>query len=239
MPKSLLLISIILLAALLSGCAGNAPQTNAVPTGTPTDTPATATAKALAERGARLVLISHDLQKLEPLVSSLGLGPERVLALEANLLDPLPTKSAAATVAQTFGQVDILLHLVGGWVGGKTLVETPTEDFKEMLDQHVWTTVHVLQAFMPLMIGHPWGRVMIVSSPVASLPSAGRAAYAAAKAAQEALLRDLCQTMTLGSLCAMGGMTPFPVLSSGAGPGDSGGWRHHPEKQAGRRTLQS
>jgi len=28
------------------------------------------------------------------------------------------------------------------------------------------------------------------------------------------LLRDLCNTMTFGSLCAMGGMTPFPVLSA-------------------------
>ena len=28
------------------------------------------------------------------------------------------------------------------------------------------------------------------------------------------LLRDLCDTMTFGSLCAMGGMTPFPVLSA-------------------------
>lgn len=28
------------------------------------------------------------------------------------------------------------------------------------------------------------------------------------------LLRDLCDTMTHGSLCAMGGMTPFPVLSA-------------------------
>ena len=27
------------------------------------------------------------------------------------------------------------------------------------------------------------------------------------------LLRDLCATMVDGSLCAMGGMTPFPVLS--------------------------
>lgn len=29
-----------------------------------------------------------------------------------------------------------------------------------------------------------------------------------------ALLRDLCQTMLDGSLCAMGGMTPYPVLSA-------------------------
>lgn len=32
--------------------------------------------------------------------------------------------------------------------------------------------------------------------------------------AQIPLLRDLCDTMTCGSLCAMGGMTPYPVLSA-------------------------
>jgi formate dehydrogenase iron-sulfur subunit len=31
---------------------------------------------------------------------------------------------------------------------------------------------------------------------------------------QVVLLRDLCETMVSGSLCAMGGMTPFPVLSA-------------------------
>jgi formate dehydrogenase iron-sulfur subunit len=31
---------------------------------------------------------------------------------------------------------------------------------------------------------------------------------------QEALLRDLCETMTHGSLCALGGLTPGPVLSA-------------------------
>jgi formate dehydrogenase iron-sulfur subunit len=32
-------------------------------------------------------------------------------------------------------------------------------------------------------------------------------------AAQEVLLRDLCETMTYGSLCALGGLTAFPVIS--------------------------
>lgn len=31
---------------------------------------------------------------------------------------------------------------------------------------------------------------------------------------QEVLLRDLCETMTHGSLCALGGLTPYPVLSA-------------------------
>ncbi len=31
---------------------------------------------------------------------------------------------------------------------------------------------------------------------------------------QETLLRDLCETLTVGSLCALGGLTAFPVLSA-------------------------
>ena len=31
---------------------------------------------------------------------------------------------------------------------------------------------------------------------------------------QETLLRDLCETLTHGSLCALGGLTPYPVLSA-------------------------
>jgi formate dehydrogenase iron-sulfur subunit len=34
------------------------------------------------------------------------------------------------------------------------------------------------------------------------------------RAAQVELLRDLCDTMLNGSMCAMGGMTPYPVLSA-------------------------
>jgi formate dehydrogenase iron-sulfur subunit len=33
-------------------------------------------------------------------------------------------------------------------------------------------------------------------------------------ARQEAVLRDLCETMVHGSLCAMGGLTPYPVISA-------------------------
>jgi formate dehydrogenase iron-sulfur subunit len=33
-------------------------------------------------------------------------------------------------------------------------------------------------------------------------------------AKQEAVLRDLCETLTYGSLCALGGLTPYPVISA-------------------------
>jgi formate dehydrogenase iron-sulfur subunit len=34
------------------------------------------------------------------------------------------------------------------------------------------------------------------------------------RADELALLRDLCETLRHGSLCALGGLTPYPVLSA-------------------------
>ncbi len=55
-----------------------------------------------------------------------------------------------------------------------------------------------------------------------------------------AVLEDLCQTMKLGSLCALGGFTPYPVLSAlrhftvdfGAVPGPTGGEAARPVEAA-------
>ena len=47
-------------------------------------------------------------------------------------------------------------------------------------------------------------------------------------AANIALVEDLCQTMKFGSLCALGGFTPFPVLSA---------LRHFPEDFAATRKI--
>ena len=37
---------------------------------------------------------------------------------------------------------------------------------------------------------------------------------ASERAANLALLEDLCETMKFGSLCALGGFTPYPVMSA-------------------------
>ncbi|WP_375392381.1 NADH-ubiquinone oxidoreductase-F iron-sulfur binding region domain-containing protein [uncultured Sphingomonas sp.] len=50
---------------------------------------------------------------------------------------------------------------------------------------------------------------------VEALPQIRNASPIGRSAAQEiALLRDLCETMKYGSLCALGGFTPYPVLSA-------------------------
>jgi NAD(P)-dependent dehydrogenase (short-subunit alcohol dehydrogenase family) len=149
--------------------------------------------RSFAEQGAALALLSSDPAKLSALAGDVNLPAERLLTHAADLRDPVAVQAAARAVNEKFGRAHILLHLVGGWAGGKELIATETGDLAAMLDQHVWTTWHLLRAFIPLLTANGWGRFIVVSSPVAVRPPAKMGAYAAAKAAEEALTLTLAQ----------------------------------------------
>jgi NAD(P)-dependent dehydrogenase (short-subunit alcohol dehydrogenase family) len=153
----------------------------------------TAAAKAFAARGAFLALLSRDQLKLDALAAELNLPPKRILTRAVDLDRADSVRAAAAFVNTKFGRADALLHLVGGWTGGMTLVETPKENLEMMVSQHLWTTFHLVQSFIPMMAQNGWGRVIVVSSPAAVQPPAKMGAYAIGKAAEEALLLTLAQ----------------------------------------------
>lgn len=149
------------------------------------------TAQAFAAQGHSLVLLSHNQDKLDTLTRDLNLPAERLLASAVDLRDEKAIHATAEAVAAKFGGVHALIHLVGGWVGGKTLVEGDAKDLGFMLDQHVWTTFHLFQAFAPQMVQHGWGRVIVVSASSVPKPPGKTGIYTAAKAAQENLVLTL------------------------------------------------
>ncbi len=152
-------------------------------------------AQTFAGRGAFLAVFGSDPSRLEQLVRELNLPSDRILSHAAQLRDGEATRAAVKAVTARFGRVDALIHLVGGWTGGKHLAETDAVELESMLAQHVWTTFHLLQAVVPVLLANRWGRILAVSSPSASQPPAKSGLYAAAKAAQEALLISLAQEL--------------------------------------------
>lgn len=148
-------------------------------------------AHAFAEQGASLALLSTDQDKLDALARDLNFPSDRILTHAVDLLDPDAVRNSAEAVSAKFGRVDALIHLVGGWTGGRTIAQSDADEFKFMLDQHAWTTIYLLQAFSPKLIANGWGRVIAVTSPLATSPSAKMGAYAVGKAAQEILLMTL------------------------------------------------
>ncbi len=151
--------------------------------------------RALAKSGYGLTLIDIDPSRLEVLKGELNLPAERLLTLQVDLLKPEETRRSAETAANHFGHIDILLHLVGGWTGGKSLQEATSEDLVFMLNQHVWSSFYTVQAFVPYLVKNKWGRVVMITSPYASRPNAKGGPYAIGKAGQETLMLTLAQEL--------------------------------------------
>lgn len=149
------------------------------------------TAHAFASRGHSLVLLDHNQNKLDVLTRDLNLSAERLIASVVDLRDGGAVRATAEAVSAKFGAIHALIHLVGGWVGGKTLPDTTTQDLDFMLGQHVWTTFHLFQSFTPHLVKSQRGRVLIVSASTVPNPPGKAGAYTAAKAAQENLVLTL------------------------------------------------
>jgi 3-oxoacyl-[acyl-carrier protein] reductase len=143
------------------------------------------TAKTFAAQGYALALLDNDQNKLDVLTRDLNLPNERLFTSIVDLRNGQAVHDSAEAVSAKFGSVHALIHLVGGWVGGKTLAETSEDDLNSMLGQHVWTTFHLFQAFSPKLAANNWGRVITISPSTVSNPPAKRGIYLAAKAAQE------------------------------------------------------
>jgi NAD(P)-dependent dehydrogenase (short-subunit alcohol dehydrogenase family) len=152
-----------------------------------------AVARRFAADGARIALNSSSGDRLEAMLAELALDPLESMAVPGDLRDPDVAQAVVAGVEARFGRIDVVAHLVGGWVGGTGVVDLDPDEVRRMLDQHLWTTLHVLQAAVPGMAARGFGRVIAVSSPFASTPGPKGASYAMAKAAEEALVRSLAR----------------------------------------------
>ncbi|HLF01926.1 MAG TPA: SDR family oxidoreductase [Anaerolineales bacterium] len=154
-----------------------------------------AVCREFANAGASLALAGMHLEPLNKLAVSLSLADDRVLTQAANLIDPAEVNTFAQAVRAKFGRADVVLHLVGGYKAGTKVVDLDPADVSAMLDQHLWTTLHMARAFVPGMIEQSWGRVIVISTPLAQAPGAKQAPYAIGKAGQDILMLTLAQEL--------------------------------------------
>ena len=152
-----------------------------------------AVADHFAGTGARLALAGRDADELARIGAALGVAGDRWVAAVGDLRKPDGAQAVVSATTGRFGRIDVLLHLVGGWTGGTTLVDLDPAVLRGMLDQHLWTTFNMVRLVVPGMVERGWGRIAAVSSPFAAAPGAGMGAYGVAKAAEEALLGTLAR----------------------------------------------
>jgi NAD(P)-dependent dehydrogenase (short-subunit alcohol dehydrogenase family) len=137
----------------------------------------------LADAGALPCVCGRDREGLDALTSAIEQPIETDVV---DLLDADATRGWASDVAARHdGRVDGLVHLVGGWRGGKPIEEAPLEDWDFLTALLVRTVQHASQAFAQRLMASAHGRFVLVSAGQAQSPTHPNAVYAAAKAASE------------------------------------------------------
>jgi NAD(P)-dependent dehydrogenase (short-subunit alcohol dehydrogenase family) len=141
---------------------------------------------ALKVCGARVVGIDRGGTKAES-----ELNQRR--SAGANLTDPEDVRRVFARVTAEFGRIDVLVHVMGGFAGGTSVVETDDATWRKMMDLNLNAAFYVFRAVVPIMRAAGRGRIIAIGSRQAVQPAANVAAYAASKAG----LLSLVQTVAI------------------------------------------
>jgi NAD(P)-dependent dehydrogenase (short-subunit alcohol dehydrogenase family) len=160
----------------------------------------------LAEAGAVVVASDADPARLAAAVDAARYahGGAVVTGDTVDLFDLAATRAWADRTEKEFGGIDGLVHLVGGWRGSATFAETDLADWVLLEKLLVRTVRNTSLAFHDGLLRSDHGRYVLISAAGASKPTAGNAAYAAAKAAAEAW------TLALGDAFRKAGGGPGP-----------------------------
>lgn len=138
--------------------------------------------QALLEAGAAVVGVSRHIQQSD--FKQVGFT-----ALAAEISTAEGAKNVVETIVTRFGKIDVVVHTVGGFAGGPSIVDTDDATFHRMLDLNLNSAFYVLRAAIPQLRKSGRGRLIAIGSRAALEPGPGVGAYSASKAALVSLVR--------------------------------------------------
>ncbi|HEY2013459.1 MAG TPA: SDR family NAD(P)-dependent oxidoreductase [Bryobacteraceae bacterium] len=140
--------------------------------------------EAFLAAGGRVVGVSRSIQASD-------FSHPEFFAMPAELSSGEAARKLAEAVIERFGRIDSLVHVMGGFAGGRRVDETDDATFEKMLDLNYRAAFYVARAVLPQMRQQGGGRILAVASRQAMEPAANVGAYSASKAALVALIRSI------------------------------------------------
>jgi NADP-dependent 3-hydroxy acid dehydrogenase YdfG len=174
-----------------------------------------ASALALADQGASLVVSARRASLLKELVDAITAKGGRAVAVEGDARAEETARQVTTAALQTFGKISILINNVG--VGNyRPLVETSADDYDEMMDSNMRSTFVFTRQVAPHMIAAQSGLILMISSMAGKYGFAGEAVYCATKFAQVGFAQALDKELhpfgiKVGLICPGGVKTEFAL----------------------------
>lgn len=159
----------------------------------------------LVEVGCAVALLDADVEKCEAAASRLA-GSGDVMALYADVNDPLAVTDAMDLVASRLGAPTILINNAG-FARDVPFDQMTLEQWDLVQGVHLRGSFLMSRAIVPYMKEQNWGRIINISS-ISARGHPERANYCAAKAGMEGLVRALAAELG-----------PFGITANAVAPG--------------------
>ena len=153
-----------------------------------------AVARRLHAGGAR-VAITSTTRRIYERAREIDSHEERILAFDEDLTSETAAQRLVESVLHRYGRIDILVNNAGMTqidrpLEGRLLLHTTYADWQRQIEITLNTSFLMTRAVLPAMAAHKYGRIVNVSSVTGPLVSNhGSAAYGAAKAAMDGMMR--------------------------------------------------
>jgi NAD(P)-dependent dehydrogenase (short-subunit alcohol dehydrogenase family) len=170
-----------------------------------------AIALALAGAGARLAMVARDIQQLQTAAEEIRATGAEAEIFVADVSRESDIEQLAAQVKSRLGRVDILVNNAGINIR-KPLVEFTADEWRQVLDTNLTGVFLMCRAFIPLMRGRGYGRILNLTSMMSHVALPGRTAYCASKAGLLGLTRALALELAPEGITVVG-ISPGPVAT--------------------------
>ena len=138
--------------------------------------------RAFLEAGASVVGNSRSIQQNE-------FNHPQFTAIPGEISSVDNARALVDHVSARFHKLDVLVHTVGGFAGGQSIVDTEAATFQQMLDANLNSVFYMLKAAIPALRKSGDGRLIAIGSRAAVDPGPHVAAYSASKAAMVSLVK--------------------------------------------------
>ncbi len=124
----------------------------------------------MAELGFRVIVAARSVEKAQPIVDQIVAAGGVATSFKLDVTQPSDAKALAAYVRDAFGRLDVLVNNAGiavdQWVSG---FDVDLDVVRATLDTNLIGVLNCCQQLMPIMREQHYGRVVNVSSELASL----------------------------------------------------------------------
>lgn len=166
-----------------------------------------------AQKGAKLVLVDVNQEKLETVKRELSEYTDEVLTFVCDVSDEERVYEVVRQACDSYEKIDILVNNAALWRGWAPFEDTPTEDWKKFIDINVMGTVYFTKAVLGQMKKNGFGRIINIASVAGVYGNANMVHYSATKGAIIAMTKALAKEVASYGI-TVNSISPGSVSSS-------------------------